>query len=55
MNIFEKNWPTHRQDLWGIDEELDKIKHYDILPRDLMKLRKADKIEIQAGNITEFK
>jgi len=55
LNIFEKNWPTHRQDLWGIDEELDKIKHYDILPRDLMKLRKADKIEIQAGNITEFK
>ena len=43
-------------DLWGIDEELDKIKHYDIVPKShIKKLRKADKIEIKAGKITEFK
>jgi len=56
LNVFEKDWPTHRQDLWGIDEELDKIKHYDILPKSAIRtLRKADKIEIQAGKIEEYK
>ena len=43
-------------DLWGIDQELDKIKHYDIAPKKtLKKLRKADKIEIEAGKIVEYK
>lgn len=56
LNTFEKDWPTHRQDLWGIDEALNKIKHYNILPRGTLgKLRKADKIEIQAGKIVEWK
>ncbi len=56
LNGFEKNWATLKGDLWGIDEELDKIKHYDLVPRSyLKKLRRADKIEIQAGKITEFK
>src|SRR3990167_3003217 len=30
LNIFENTWPYADGDLWGIDEELDKIKHYDI-------------------------
>ena len=56
LNIFEKDWPVSGGDLWGIDEELDKIKHYDMLPRSMSKkLRKADKIEIEAGKIVEFK
>ncbi|MFZ3012012.1 MAG: hypothetical protein WA060_03415 [Minisyncoccia bacterium] len=56
LNIFEKGWEREGGDLWGIDEELDKIKHYDILPKGTSgKLRKADKIEIRAGKITEFK
>jgi hypothetical protein len=56
LNIFEKNWMLEDGDLWGIDEELDKIKHYDILPKaHIKKLRKADKIEIKAGKITEFR
>jgi hypothetical protein len=55
LNIFEKNWSTHRQDLWGIDEELDKIKHYDMVPKShRSKLRKADKVEIKAGKIIEY-
>ena len=42
--------------LWGIDQELDKIKHYKIVPdKILKKLRKADKIEIEAGKIEEYK
>ena len=56
LNIFEKNWMTLDGDLWGIDEELDKIKHYDIVPKNyIKKLRKTDKVEIRAGKITEYK
>ena len=56
LNTFEKGWETHRQDLWGIDEELDKIKHYDIAPKKILsKLRRADKVEIQAGKVVEYK
>jgi len=55
LNVFEKNWPTLEGGLWGIDEELDKIKHYYIAPKKAFKnLRKADKIEIKAGKIKEY-
>ncbi|MCE9585301.1 hypothetical protein K8Q94_01610 [Candidatus Nomurabacteria bacterium] len=56
LNIFEDNWKNEMQDMWGIDEELDKIKHYDILnKKNINKLRKADAIEIQASNVVEYK
>jgi hypothetical protein len=56
LNTFEKGWATEEEDLWGIDEELDKIKHYDIAPKNVLKnLRKAEKIEIEAGKLTEYK
>ncbi len=56
LNVFEKDWELEKNDLWGIDEELDKIKHYNIIPKShLKKLRKADKVEIKAGKIVEFK
>jgi hypothetical protein len=56
LNIFERGWERGDGDLWGIDEELDKIKHYDIVPQShIKKLRKADKVEIRAGKIVEFK
>ena len=56
LNTFKTGWEVQKSDLWGIDEELDKIKHYDILSRiHLDKLRKADKVEIEAGKIVEYK
>ena len=56
LNIFEKGWETMEGDLWGIDQELDKIKHYKIVPKKVIKkLRKVDKIEIKAGKIEEYK
>ena len=56
LNTFEKGWEVMEGSLWGIDEELDKTKHYDIAPAKVFKnLRKADKIEIQAGKIVEYK
>ncbi len=56
LKVFEDSWELEDCDLWGIDEELDKIKHHDILSKLHIKdLRKADKIEIKAGKIVEFK
>ena len=55
LNTFEDNWMVQEGDLWGIDQELDIIKHYDIVPKSyLKKLRKADKIEIKAGSTKEY-
>jgi hypothetical protein len=52
LNIFEKGWEIEEGDLWGIDEELDKIKHYNILSKSVLKnLRKVDKVEVEAGKI----
>lgn len=56
LNIFENTWPYDDGDLWGIDEELDKIKHHDIAPKSVWKnLRKADSVEIEAGKIVDYK
>ena len=56
LNIFKTNWSTSSEDLWYIDKELDKIKHYDIAPLWVFKkLRITDKIEIEAGKIVEYK
>ena len=55
LNIFEKGWYLLDGDLWGIDDELDRIKHYKIASVSVLKnLRKADKIEIEAGKIEEY-
>ena len=56
LNIFGKNWAVAENDLWQIDKTLDKIKHYNIIPKIVSKnLRKAEKIEIKAGEIVQFK
>jgi len=56
LNVFEKGWERMEGDLWGIDQELDKIKHYKIVSEKIIKkLRKADKIEIEAGKIEEYR
>ena len=56
LNIFKKNWAVMKGDLWFIDKKLDKIKHYDIMQKaHIKKLRKADKVEIKAGKMIEWK
>lgn len=56
LATFEHDWPTSYENLWGIDEELDRIKHYDIVGEAKLKtLRKADAIEIEAGKIVEYR
>lgn len=56
LKIFEDDWPIADVDIWGIGDELQSVKYYDIAPKSVLrKLRKADKIEIEAGKITEWK
>ena len=56
LDTLKNDWPTAEDNLWQIDKVLDKIKHYDIVSKAQMKkLRPADKIEIQAGKIVEFR
>jgi hypothetical protein len=52
----EVNWRTSEKDLSVIPQYLDKVKHYKILSRkQIQNLRKADKIEIQAGRLVQWK
>lgn len=65
LNDFEEGWEKMEGDLWGIDEELDKVKHYLVshglqgkgrkISMGKFKLRKADKIEIMAGKILQHR
>ena len=50
------DWRTTEKDLADLPEILDKSKHYKILSSAQIKnLRKADKIEIKAGKLVEWK
>lgn len=56
LNSFQNGWEREERDLWGIDEELDRIEHYNILDKyRIKKLRKADRVEIRAGKVVEYK
>lgn len=54
LNEFE-DWIEGTKDLWGIDQELDKLPHHDIVPKSyIKKLRKADPLECEAGKMIEY-
>lgn len=56
LSVFGNDWITDEEDLWHIHDYLDKVRHYRILNRkQISGLRKADKIEIKAGKLTEYK
>lgn len=56
LNGFEKGWECAEDNLWGIDEELENIKHYEIAPKSIIQnLRRADRLECEAGKLTEWK
>ncbi len=55
LNEFE-NWIESDGDLWGIDEELDKLPQHDVVPKEyIRKLRKADRLECEASKMVEYK
>ena len=57
LKRFDKlGWMTTREEIDYIPEYLVVVKHYPILSRrQIRNLRRADKIEIQAGKIVEWK
>lgn len=57
LSRFDKiNWMTREEDVWEIPDYLEEVKHFPILTRSqIANLRKADKIEIEAGKLLEYK
>ena len=54
--LRKENWRISDNHLFQIPDYLDKIKHFKILsPPQIKNLRKADAIEIKAGEIVEYK
>ena len=56
LSRFDKRgWMTSEKDLRYIAEYLDQSKHFDIVPKYLLKkLRRVEPIEIKAGNIERW-
>ncbi len=56
LQKLKGDWATSEADLWYIDEAIERAGYYDIVPASyIKKLRKADKVEIAAGKIVEYK
>lgn len=57
LNYFNKlGWRTTSENLYEIPAYIDGLKHYSLLtPKQVKNLRKADKVEIEAGKIVEYK
>lgn len=57
LNKFKKNnWVHDSDNVWYIPTKLDEIKHYELInKKQIRTLRDADKIEILAGKLTEYK
>lgn len=57
LKKFDKrDWATSGEDLEYIGKALDKSSHIKIMtPTTIKNLRKADKVEIEAGKVTEWK
>lgn len=57
LKIFDKrNWMTTKEDVDYLPKYMDKVKHFPVLSRkQIRNLRIAEKIEIKAGNIIEWK
>lgn len=50
------NWMASEEDVWFIPEYLAKIRHFPILTRSqIARLRKADQVELDAGDTVEWK
>lgn len=53
---FGTTWIAADKDLWHIAEALDNSPHYSILTKSMIaSLRRADKTEIEAGKVVQYK
>ena len=56
LRRYGADWLTSKKNLWEIPYDLDRSRHFKILPPGGAKnLRLADKIEIESGKIVEWK
>jgi hypothetical protein len=56
MRRFGTDWLTTEKDLYNIADALDDQTQYELIPKNNWRyVRKADKMEIKAGSIIEWK
>jgi len=49
------DWITAEEDLWHLDDILNDLPHYDLVPKGNRKhIRKADTMELKAGKLVEW-
>lgn len=55
LRTWKGNWTTAEDDLWDLERAIDRSPHRELISRkQVASLRKADKIEIEAGKLTEW-
>jgi hypothetical protein len=56
LNKLKADWVYSKEDLWEVDEVLDKMEHHSVVSKKQLKnLRPTDLIERQAGNFVDWK
>ncbi len=51
LSKFGSDWIKTKENVWFVDEALDRARHY---PIKTVRLRRASEIEIKAGKLTEW-
>jgi hypothetical protein len=55
LRTWKGNWTTAEDDLWDLEKAIDRSPHHELISRkQIAGLRKADKIEIRAGKLTDW-
>ncbi|HEX8941796.1 MAG TPA: hypothetical protein VF785_01595 [Gemmatimonadaceae bacterium] len=55
LRKWKGNWATAEDDLWDLERAIDRSPHRELISRkQIAGLRKADRIEIEAGKLTEW-
>jgi len=55
LRRWKGDWVTSEDDLWELETAIDRSPHHPLLSRkQVVGLRRADKIEIEAGKLTEW-
>ena len=55
LRKWNGDWMTAEDDLWELERAIDRSPHHKLISRkQIAGLRKADKIEIRAGKLTEW-
>ncbi len=55
LKKYGESWVTSTENLNALVEKIDNLKHTEIFPKENLKyIRKADKMEIKAGKLTEW-